>query len=185
MLVEEGIAHEVCDTGVDDGVLAAPTVAAAAWVTALAYLKAVAAADLVPEGDLVLGADTVCVMDGEIIGQPRDDSHAARMVMGFAGRSHEVLTGVCLIRVGTGERWLRHDRALVWLGHPPMREVSAYVASGGWRGKAGGYNYIERLEAGWPLEVEGDVDTVVGLPRRVLWRMLAEAGVDGREGAGA
>jgi septum formation protein len=57
-----------------------------------------------------------------------------------------------------------------------MREVSAYIASGEWRGKAGGYNFTQRVEAGWPLDVRGDTDTVVGLPIRLVRSMLRQHG---------
>jgi hypothetical protein len=69
------------------------------------------------------------------------------------------------------------------MGRLPMREVTRYVASGEWRGKAGGYNYTQRRLAGWPLEVDGDEGTVVGLPVEMARKMLARASAAPHEGA--
>lgn len=186
MLQDAGILHDAVETGVDDGVLEPGATSPAAWVTALAYLKARAALEHAGPHDMILGADTVCVMDGRIIGQPRDDAHAASMILGFLGRSHEALTGVCVLsHLGT-VRVLTHDAARVTLGHLSMREVSAYIASGEWRGKAGGYNFTQRRAAGWPLEVQGDPDTVVGLPMAIVTRVLdAQGGPAWRQSAAA
>lgn len=188
MLAQAGIAHDVVDSGIDDALLEPGSAGPIAWVTALAYLKARAALDQARPGDAVIGADTVCVMDGRIIGQPRDDADAAAMIVSFVDREHDVVTGVCVLQPDAGDtfrRGMRHDRARVRFGSLPAREISRYVASGEWRGKAGGYNFTQRRAAGWPLEVEGDADTVVGLPMRLLQAMLDAPGVDVAPLAGA
>jgi len=190
MLEAAGISHRVLDTGIDDAELDPPGGRVdnpAAWVTALAYLKAQAALPQAAHGDVILAADTTCVMDGRVIGQPRDDGHAASMLMGFLGRSHDVLTGLCLLEAGSTRRTLCHDRAVVSMGFVPMRDVSSYIASGEWRGKAGGYNFTQRVEAGWPLQVRGDPDTVVGLLLRMVRSMLRQHAASGGTviGAGA
>lgn len=177
MLDAAGINHKVVDTGLDDAELdpgSAPVNNPAAWVTALAYLKANAALPQAMEGDVVLAADTTCVLDGRVIGTPRDENHAASMILGFMGRNHDVLTGLCVLAADGSRRILCHDRAVVTLGFIPMRDLSAYIASGEWRGKAGGYNFTQRVEAGWPLEVRGDPETVVGLPMRLVRSMLRQ-----------
>lgn len=195
LLDEAGIAHEVVPTGVDDGELgqgppdATGSVTPAAWVSGLAYLKARGAIDairrVVPPAPLegatpptfVLAGDTVCVLDAQVIGQPRDAAHARDMIRSFVQRQHDVLTGVCLIHLGTGDRVIVHDRAVVRLGSLDDAEIDRYVASGSWRGKAGAYNFFERRDAGWPLDVDGDPQTVVGLPIRVVRALLAHHGL--------
>lgn len=193
LLDEAGIAHEVVPTGVDDGELGqgpADTtglVTPAAWVSGLAYLKARGAVDVLyagasreggTPGMFVLAGDTVCVLDRVVIGQPRDAAHARAMIRSFVDREHDVLTGVCLIDLGSGVRTIVHDRAVVRLGRLDDAEIDRYVASDAWRGKAGAYNFFERRDAGWPLEVDGDPQTVVGLPIRVVRALLARHGFE-------
>ncbi len=176
-----GLEFEVMDSGVDDGALRpGPATSARHWVAALAYLKAAALArpfegSFGGEGPVggatVLGADTVCALDGALLGQPRDAEHAAAMIRSFEGREHEVLTGVAL--VSPDNRMLLTDVAVVRVGRIGPGAIGEYVSTGGWRGKAGGYNLSERLEAGWPIEVSGDPGTVMGLPVERLGPLLA------------
>jgi septum formation protein len=81
---------------------------------------------------------------------------------------HEVLTGVALVDPATGRRELFVDRARVRVGAIGGERIGEYIASGGWRGKAGGYNLAERIQEGWPIEYEGDPTTIMGLPMRIL-----------------
>jgi septum formation protein len=120
----------------------------------------------------VLGADTICVHEGEIIGQPKDEDEAAAWLRSFRGKSHDVLTGFCLIALPSGERWMGADRASVTWGEVGDDAIDEYVASGHWRGKAGAYNLEDRLEAGWPIDCEGDPTTVMGLPMQRISAMI-------------
>ncbi|TVQ63262.1 MAG: Maf-like protein [Phycisphaerales bacterium] len=185
LLAEAGVAHEATHPGVDDGVLASGVVSPSSWVAALAYLKAsagVAGLGDAGEATVVLGADTVCVVEGRLVGQPRDAAAAEATLRSLIAASagggwHEVLTGVALVCAETGRRELFVDRAEVRFGDPGEDELRAYVASGEWAGKAGAYNLGERLEAGWPIEYEGDPTTIMGLPMGRLRAKLAAFGV--------
>lgn len=181
MLAEAGYAHAVADRLLDDGGLVRGDVSPGAWVMALAYLKAAWAARWLPEGlvgeTVVLGADTVCAHEGRVMGQPRDGAEARAMLRSFVGRAHGVLTGVAIVSPGGGERELFFDSAVVTWGDVGEAEIETYLDSGAWRGKAGGYNLRERLEAGWPIACAGDPATVMGLPMRMLWERLATWGV--------
>lgn len=179
LLAEAGIVAEVRAPDIDDGMLRPGRVRPMHWVAALAYLKARRVADaLHAAGDrgLVLGADTVCVVDGRILGQPADAETATSMLRSMRDRDHETWTGVCLLRLERRSRLLFADRAVVRLGAIDDDEVDRYVRSRGWVGKAGGYNLAERLEAGWPLECRGDPTSVMGLPMERLQRWLDRAG---------
>ncbi|MAY74476.1 MAG: septum formation protein Maf [Phycisphaerae bacterium] len=174
-----GIKFDVVAVGVDDGELSPGSGGAAEWVMSLAYLKATVAwrdreKHGVTEG-LVLGADTVCVLDGAIIGQPASAEEADSIIRRFAARAHDVLTGVCLIDVATGARDLFAVAATVTLGEVSDDEIRSYVESEHWRGKAGAYNYDERARAGWPLSCDGDPTAVTGLPMVELKRRLGVA----------
>ncbi len=201
MLEDAGFSPIVIHPGVDDAELSPPasaTLKPEHWVMALASLKARAARDGLLRGGAaagtILAADTVCVVDGRILGQPRDEAHAREMLRLMRGRTHRTMTGVCLLPVAeppgsptpesrqAGRLPHRHpphwrllfvDVAEVHVGDVPDAAIERYVQSGDWRGKAGGYNLSERLEAGWPIECRGDPATVMGLPMRRLLPLLA------------
>jgi len=130
---------------------------------------------------IILAADTVCDLDGHIIGKPRDRAECAKMLRAFAGRAHRVHTGFCLLDPQGPDRrpcrWIGSDSAIVQLGSLTEAEIRVYANSDAWIGKAGGYNFEERIRAGWPLRCDGDPTTVMGLPLRVLEpTLLAIAG---------
>jgi septum formation protein len=195
LLAGAGIEHDAANPGVDDGQLCPGTVGPAGWVMALAYLKAATAARRIQaevsgldgQSIVVLGADTVVVHRGELMGQPADADDARRMLLAMRDDVHEVVTGVALVDVATGRREMFVDTATVRVGHIPDSEIEAYVRSGAWRGKAGAYNLSERLNAGWPIEFDGDAGTIMGLPvSKVALRLKAwgEGGRGKSEGAG-
>ena len=159
----------------------------AAWVCSLAYLKAwvitraLLARDRLtaPDSEIgfVIGADTACSMDGKLIGTPQTAQEAEAMIRAFMGRRHEVITGVAIIEVHAGAATRRHlfaDRASVKMGHLDDKAISRYIATNDWRGKAGAYNLLDRMEAGWPLTYQGDATTVMGLPMTKLLGRLAD-----------
>jgi septum formation protein len=183
LLDEAGIAHTVrLAEEIDDGDLLPGRVPPENWVAALAYLKARAVADGLDDsapGPVVLGADTVCVQDEEIIGQPADRADAARIIRLFENRAHEVMTGVALVECGGAIADLFVERASVRVGSIGDEAIESYLETGMWRGKAGAYNLFERLEAGWPIEFDGDGTTIVGLPMEALGKRLCELGFEG------
>lgn len=177
LLTEAGVAHDVRPSGIDDGRLAQGRCTPAEWVMALAYLKAAATArqpDL-PPGTTVLGADTVCVNAGQILGQPADETDAQRMIRAMAATTHDVLTGVALIDPGTAQRFVFFDRSEVTVGALTDRQIADYAQTGQWQGKAGAYNIAERLDAGWPIEFTGTMDSIMGLPVDRVMHTVAAA----------
>jgi len=186
LLAEAGLEHEVIAPGVDDGALAAAAVDPHHWVTALAYMKAAAGlgqwrAHQPERRAVVLAADTVCVIDEspspEVIGQPEDADHARAIITRFQNAPHRVLTGVALIDAATDAPDLFATEAHVRVGAIPPDDLNAYLRSGGWHGKAGAYNLFDRLDAGWPIEFDGDPNTIVGLPVADLLPRLAAHGI--------
>ena len=135
----------------------------------MAYLKASAGLDrwrseFASGRRLVVGADTICVLDGAIIGQPIDMDDAERILRSFDSRMHQVITGVAVVDSETGRRELFVDQATVWWDAVGADRIETYVVSRHWEGKAGAYNLAERLEAGWPIRYKGSADTIMGLP---------------------
>jgi septum formation protein len=138
----------------------------AAYAEALARAKAEGV-----DGDPVVGADTIVVLDGEVLGKPESAPAAAEMLGRLSGRTHEVLTGVA-VKDGRGLR-SDHDRARVSFRQLRPCEVRAYVASGESLDKAGAYG-LQGGAANFVTRVEGNPETVIGLPVELLRRMLAE-----------
>jgi len=110
---------------------------------------------------IVLAADTAVVIDGEILGKPRDDEDAARFLRRLSGTRHEVLTGVSL-RQGTAEVG-RVETTVVYFHALLEEDIAWYVARGEGRDKAGGYA-IQGLASRFIPRVEGSYSNVVGLP---------------------
>jgi len=110
---------------------------------------------------IVLGADTAVVIDGEILGKPRDDEDAARFLRRLSGTRHEVLTGVSL-RQGTAEVG-RVETTVVYFHALQEEDIAWYVARGEGRDKAGAYA-IQGLASRFIPRVEGSYSNVVGLP---------------------
>lgn len=141
---------------------------AISYVKRLATLKAEAVARKVP-GGLVLGADTVVVIGGEVLGQPRDDGEARRMLRLLSGRWHMVLTGVALVRFGNPPRVLvEHATTRVRFYEMSADEIDWYVSTGEPRGKAGAYA-IQGRGALFIEGIQGDYFNVVGLPIRLVY----------------
>jgi len=122
----------------------------------------------------VLSADTVVVVDHGMLGKPENATDAARMLRLLSGRTHEVITGVCLAGPGMGED-VRAERTRVTLDQVDEDEIQAYVATGDPMDKAGGYG-IQGIASRWISKIEGDYFTVVGLPIALVWKMLREHG---------
>ncbi len=167
----------------DDGLLDASRHDAESWVLAMAFMKARRVADQRAQGaEVILGADTVCVDEQSILGKPRDANDAHQMIRRLRSRRHRTLTGVCLVYADTGARTLLLDEAQVDVGLLTDAAIDAYVASGDWQGKAGGYNFADRVAAGWPVRCVGDESSVMGLPMGRLTPVL-RAVINGNETA--
>jgi septum formation protein len=135
--------------------------------------------------DIVLGADTVVVVGKEILGKPRNPSDAERMLRLISGRTHEVITAVCVMgsksnapanpKPDTALGDTRSETTLVTMNPLSDDEIRAYVASGEPMDKAGAYA-IQGMASRWIPRIEGDYSNVVGLPVALVYRMLKEAG---------
>ena len=126
----------------------------------------------------VLGVDTEVVVDGELLGKPADAAEAEAMLERLSGRTHEVISGLCLVTPAWEE--VHHDMTEVTFRALTARDLAHYVGSREWEGRAGGYA-IQGLGAGLVERIEGDYLNVVGLPAALLVRLLAQrfAGIYG------
>ena len=129
--------------------------------------------------DFVLGADTIVIVDSQILGKPRDAGDAARMLRLLSGRTHQVTTGVCLVgpdrkgRISLEET--RSETTLVTMSELSDDDIQSYVATGEPLDKAGAYA-IQGIASRWISRIEGDYFNVVGLPVSLVYRMLQESG---------
>ena len=146
---------------------------AVSYVKRLAQAKAETVAGKTSAG-LVLGADTVVVIDGEILGQPRDDEDAHRMLRLLNGKWHEVLTGIALMRAGqTSQALIDHQTTRVHFAELSSDEIDWYVSTGEPNGKAGAYA-IQGRGALFIKEIRGDYFNVVGLPLRLIYELVSD-----------
>ena len=140
----------------------------AEFVCQLARQKAADVANLIDDG-IVLGCDTIAECRGRVFGKPRDAMHAREMLELLRGQVHHVYSGLCL--------WCRPsddvhvDVATTRLRMAPImdEQLDAYLASGGWIGKAGAFGYQDRI--GWLEILAGSESNVIGLPLELLAQM--------------
>jgi septum formation protein len=118
----------------------------------------------------VLGVDTEVLFGGELLGKPANASEAEAMLEALAGRTHEVVSGLCL-RTDAWEE-LRTESTLVTFRALTPRDLAHYVAAGEWEERAGAYA-IQGLGASLVERVDGDFLNVVGLPGSLLVALLA------------
>jgi septum formation protein len=121
-------------------------------------------------GSPVLGVDTEVLLDGELLGKPRDASEAEAMLELLSGRTHEVVSGLCL-RTQAWEE-LHEETTLVTFRELTPRDLGVYVHTGEWEGRAGAYA-IQGIGASLVTRTEGDFLNVVGLPAALLVQLLA------------
>ncbi len=126
-------------------------------------------------GGVLLAADTVVISPaGVLLGQPANRAHARRILQSLIGYTHRVATGVAIMNLDAPQDGIKSfsDSADVSIGWIDVSRIDAYLDSVAWRGKAGGYNLYE-IQDHWPVTVEGDATTVVGLPMKKLSRYYA------------
>ena len=166
-----GIPHDVAPVGLDETRL--PDEPPDTYATRLAAEKALAGAREHP-GRWVLGADTIVVLDGDVLGKPASPAEAKAMLGRMSGRAHEVITAVALARDDAAS--IRVDRTTVWFRELDPARIAAYVATGEPMDKAGSYG-AQGLGAVIVDRVEGDYFGVIGLPVRLVVELMEEAGI--------
>jgi septum formation protein len=171
LLTLVGIKHEVAPANIDESYLPGetPTVHA----ERLAREKAAVVAARVPHA-VTIGADTIVVVDGDVLGKPRDERHAAEMLRRLSGRSHRVVTAVAAVWRGATASSVEE----VGVTFRPLddREIAAYIATGEPMDKAGAYG-IQGFGATIVERVNGDYFAVMGLALNRLVRLLEGLGL--------
>jgi septum formation protein len=133
--------------------------------------KAMQVAASSPAGSFILGADTVVVIDGETLGKPADLQDATRMLRLLSGRTHQVHTGICLVRAPDEIEAVKHETTLVTFRQLDEEEIRGYVESGEPLDKAGAYA-VQGLASKFVTRISGCYSNVVGLPVALLYDIL-------------
>ena len=136
--------------------------------------KARAVAKDCAEEDIIISADTIVVIDGQILGKPKSEADAIRMLNLLSGRRHEVMTGLTILSGGQSQT--RVVRTGIEFRRLTDREIDAYVATGEPMDKAGAYGIQGRASI-FVSHLDGDYFCVMGLPVCTLTQMLRERGV--------
>ena len=171
ILAELGVAFRVVVSNVDESLQAGEDGAAAVERLARQKALAVAHGETLP----VLAADTEVVCDGRILGKPGGAPESVAMLQSLAGRTHEVVTGLCLVSGGNVRSGV--ERTSVRFAPMSPEELTWYAATGEPLDKAGGY-HVDGRGALFVEAVSGSPSNVAGLPVRLLLRLARELGVD-------
>jgi septum formation protein len=159
LLRQVGMEPVVYPTKVDESLRAgeAPLV----YVERMAQSKA--KAGLASGEGYILGADTIVVLDGAILGKPKDEADAIEMLSRLSGQGHQVITAVALIRASDGKIQMQTVESQVWFKKNSPQEIAAYVATKEPMDKAGSYG-IQGVGAFMVEKIAGSYTAVVGLP---------------------
>ena len=172
LLTTLGLPFTCAAPGVDESFPEGTSVKGA--VALLAERKARAVAARYPDA-VVIGADQLVSLEGEAFGKLPSAEAALAHLKRLCGRTHDIVTGVCVLGPGTFQACVDVAKLTVFpLSHA---ECQAYVATGEWEGCAGGYRIEGRGQALFS-HIEGDRTSIQGLPMTVLVRLLREAGVN-------
>ncbi|HZK19073.1 MAG TPA: Maf family protein [Clostridia bacterium] len=164
LLRKLGLPLRVVTREVDEGIPEGGDPSGLVRMLALRKARAVVLDDLVKsQPSVIIGADTVVVCDSRILGKPRDEDEACRMLKLLQGRAHEVLTGVALHCAPSGEEIVFHEKTTVRFRAAGRQEIEGYVKTGEPLDKAGAYG-IQGLGSIFIEAIEGCFFNVVGLP---------------------
>lgn len=177
LLTLVGIPHEVRPADIDESYGAGELPHAHA--ERLAREKAAVVARSAPDA-VVIGSDTIVVLDGDVLGKPRDERDAASMLMRLSGRTHTVMTAVAVMWRGVERSAV--EEVEVTFHILTSAEIDAYIATREPMDKAGAYG-IQGFGATIVARVDGDYFAVMGLPLQRMVRLMADLGLNYRFGA--
>ena len=119
----------------------------------------------------MIGCDTDVVLDGALLGKPGSQAEAAARLRALAGREHEVCSGVFLLGHEASRSGV--ERTIVRFRELEEAEIEAYVQTGEWQGRAGGYA-VQGFGSSLIASIDGDLSNVIGLPLPMLAGLIAE-----------
>lgn len=174
LLTCAGVPFSVQPSGADEKIISGEN--AEDFTRRAARMKAQAVAGRLPPGTWILAADTTVVLDGTVLGKPKNEADAARMLRLLSGRNHKVLTAVVLTQAGGDDPLELLCETSVWFRPLDAATIGRYLSTGEPMDKAGSYG-IQGRGAMLVSSIEGSYTNVVGLPLAETIQMLAEARV--------
>lgn len=143
------------------------------YVENLAYNKAKAVADIIQEPALVIGADTVVVLDKEILEKPKDAQDAFDMLKKLSGRTHSVVTAIAVINSKNGEYKIEATTSYVTFENLTDDMIRSYIEEFKPFDKAGSYG-IQEMPEGYIKSVEGDLENIIGISSKSFEKLVRE-----------
>ena len=122
---------------------------------------------------LVIGADTVVISEDKILGKPKDRDEAYKMLKSLSGKTHYVVTGVAIVDTETGKEYTSHEVTYVTFNELSDLQIYDYIDNKKPYDKAGAYG-IQELPDNFVRKIDGEIDNVIGLPTKILIKMLEE-----------
>jgi septum formation protein len=172
LLTEAGYRFQAVPPKVDEDTFPRTAESTRGYAEELALAKARSVAPNFPDA-LVLGADTLCDLDGEVIGKASDAWEAEQITRNLFSRPHLVITGLALLRLRDGIEIVQSDVTTVYPRRLTESQIAQHVESGSWEGKAGAYA-IQEVGDAFVERIEGSFTNVMGLPMELLQRLLAD-----------
>lgn len=180
MLEGAGLEVIVRAPAIDDALLPVRAAHVARDCMALAWFKAAQVLRQEPAEALagcgaraVVAADTACVLGSAALGKPADEREARDMIESTIGRDQRVWSGACVLSSDGSRRRMLCGAATVRFSNVPRALIDEHIASGRWRGKAGGYDIADLIAQGWPVSVLGEESVVRGMPLQEILRAVA------------
>lgn len=170
LLTEAGYTFRAVPPKLDESTFPRTAESTSGYAEELALAKARSVAPDFPDS-LVIGADTLCDLDGEVIGKAADARDAERITRSLFSKPHLVITGLALIRLSDGIEIVRSDVTTVYPRRLTESQIAEHVAGGAWEGKAGAYA-IQEVGDEFVERIEGSFTNVMGLPMELLKQLL-------------
>jgi len=171
LLTEAGYTFRVVSPKLDESAFQRTAATTRGYAEELALAKARSVAPDFPDA-LVVGADTVCDLDGEIIGKAADAREAEQITRRLFSRPHLVISGLALICVNRSIEIVQSDVTTVYPCRLTESQIAEHIASGGWKGKAGAYG-IQAVGDAFVDHIEGSFTNVMGMPMELFQRLVS------------
>lgn len=172
LLDQAGYRFDIEPADIDESTV--PFTSPSEYAQRLAVLKAETIATSCPD-DVILAADTIVALGERVLGKPTDANHAREMLQLLSGTTQIVITGVCVMRKSAGFQLTTRVMSSVKMDALKPEQIEAYIATGEWEGKAGGYGIQDNDP--FVKRVSGSHTNVVGLPMETVTKMLTRANI--------
>lgn len=172
LLSEAGYPFDAVSPKLEESAFRRTAATTRGYTEELALAKARSVAPDFPNA-LVLGADTICDLDGEVMGKAADARDAERITRKLFSRPHLVITGLALVCLSKDIEIVQSDVTIVYPRKLTEAQIAEHVAGGGWEGKAGAYA-IQEVGDAFVERIDGSFTNVMGLPMELLQRLLSD-----------